>query len=307
MASEQWPKLFHWKFSGVFIFFFWGGAFTMIGLSSSVDNPHPLLMLAFLFLLAGLVWSLGYWITCDFLREKKKDINSIQYRNIFFIWQYGIAILIIAFFIASAFLAQWIGTQIEIKNTKIEKILTAVGAIHPSTSQLPSQRLLTPPPTSSPVLPKVPKKEERPFFQISNPGIKPLSKSPPFRLMIPMENIGGHSAYDLEGKIIMIDQQFQSAPIILTLSVGNEILPNSPTPYFNDTLMLPSEQVPMYIVLAIKYCDFVIRKNIYSQVWYMQWTGVQHGTTNPDFVHVSVSQRNEIKTHLKTELHGFLK
>lgn len=129
MPIYDWRSFFHWKFSGVFIVFFWSGAFVMLSFAPSVDSPTPLLILAYLFLLAGWVWSLGYWFTCEFLHKKnpkswkpKKLKKATEWqKRVYYIWGYSITVLISCLFIASVFLSHWIGTGIEQKDTKTGK------------------------------------------------------------------------------------------------------------------------------------------------------------------------------------------
>jgi len=145
----------------------------------------------------------------------------------------------------------------------------------------------------------------RPYFTITEPGIKSLPQSPPYRIQITMENIGIRPAYDLIGKIFIIDKNLESEPrFTFDFSVANEIPPKTPTPWYNDTLRLPKNMPPQYIVFAIKYSDPVINKS-FTQVFFMKWDGVVNGVFDPNFVHVSIEEKQKIKDHLKDLLQNF--
>jgi len=145
----------------------------------------------------------------------------------------------------------------------------------------------------------------RPYFTITNPGIKPLPQSPPYRIQITMENIGVRPAYDLFGKIYIVDKNLKSDPqFTFDFSIANEIPTKTPTPWYNDTLRLPTNVSPQYIVLAIKYKDPVVNK-FFPQIFFMKWDGVANGQTHPDFVHASKEEKQKIGDHLKDFLKDF--
>lgn len=145
----------------------------------------------------------------------------------------------------------------------------------------------------------------RPYFTIANPGIKLLPQSPPYRIQITMENIGVRPAYDLFGKIYIIDKNLKSDPqFTFDFSIANEIPHETPTPWYNDTLQLQTNVPPQYIVLAIKYKDPVVNKS-FPQIFFMKWDGVTNGQAHPDFVHVSKAEKQKIGDHLKDLLRDF--
>ena len=145
----------------------------------------------------------------------------------------------------------------------------------------------------------------RPYFTIMKPGIKSLPQSPPYRIQITMENIGVRPACDLVGKIYIIDKNLKSGPqFTFDFSVANEIPAKTPTPWYNDSLLLPKNVPPQYVVFAIKYRDPVVNKS-FTQVFFMKWDGVVDGHFYPDFVHVSIEEKQKIKDHLKDLLRDF--
>ena len=146
---------------------------------------------------------------------------------------------------------------------------------------------------------------KRPYFTITEPGIKPLPQSPPYRIQITMENIGVHPAYDLFGKIYIIDENLKGRPqFTFDFSVANEIPAETPTPWYNDSLQLPTNVPPQYVVFAIKYWDPVVNKS-FAQVFFMKWDGVVNGQFHPDFVHVSIEEKQKIEDHLEDLLRDF--
>jgi len=149
------------------------------------------------------------------------------------------------------------------------------------------------------------RESKRPYFIIEKPGIKPLSKSPPFRIQINMENKGVHAAKDLEGKIFILKSDLSSKPeFTFSFSIANAIPSNSPTPWYNDSLILQKNLPPQYVVLAIKYWDEILNKS-YNQIFFMTWHGVKDGSTHPDFVHTTKDEAYNIGQYLKESLNEF--
>lgn len=71
---------FHWKYSGVLIPVFLSGDLSMISIGQGLDPSgasfNLVFELAYLFLIATLIWSLGYWLTSDFLRKRNPEFWS---------------------------------------------------------------------------------------------------------------------------------------------------------------------------------------------------------------------------------------
>lgn len=110
---------------------------------------------------------------------------------------------------------------------------------------------------------------KRPFFIIEKPGVKPLPTAPPYRIQITMENRGVHPASGLEGRILILRADLTSQPDFdFRFSVANAIPANSPTPWYNDSVNLPQNLPPQYVVLAIKYEDSILEKK-FGQVFFM--------------------------------------
>ena len=147
---------------------------------------------------------------------------------------------------------------------------------------------------------------KRAFFTIFEPGIKPLPNSPPFRIQINLKNIGLNPASDLVADIFLVEHTLAQRPqFSFNFSVGNLIEYNSPTPWYNDTLHLPNNLPPQFIVMGIRYNDSLLERT-FKQIFFMRWDGVATGITHPDFVHVSVDQKNQLINHLREELREFI-
>lgn len=147
----------------------------------------------------------------------------------------------------------------------------------------------------------------RPYFTIKEPGIKPLPESPPYRIQITLINTGVRVATELSGEIVIIDKSLKGEPTkFIEFSVANDISPNTPTSYYNDTLIVSNNIPPQYILLCIKYKDPVIRK-YFTQVFFMKWDGTKDGITNPDFTHASVDEKKEISKVSKGLLERYIK
>jgi len=140
---------------------------------------------------------------------------------------------------------------------------------------------------------------KRPYFIIENPRIQQLQSSPPFAISITMFNKGIHSAKKLKGTILFVKYDLTSKiPLFkFDFSVSNEIPSNSPTPWFNDSLYLPDNEPPCYIILSIEYVDSILN-NGYTQEFFMKWSGVKDGEFSPNFVHTSIEEANSIKDFL---------
>lgn len=139
---------------------------------------------------------------------------------------------------------------------------------------------------------------QRPYFQLSDPGIRPLPNQETYRFIIPTENTGINPASELVIKIALQDQKFATEPQIVEMSVANDIPHGSPSPYYNDTIALRREMAPTFIIYGLQYKDALTRK-LYTQIFYMKWGGVVGGETAPNFVHVNAEEKREIESHVK--------
>ena len=138
-------------------------------------------------------------------------------------------------------------------------------------------------------------KSNRPHFTIEKPGIKELLSSQTYRVQITFYNTGKRPATNFEGTIFLMNQDLKEEPYQeIKFSVGNDIPINSPTPWYNDNLKLSKNMKPMFIVTKIKYGDPITNED-YTQYFFMKWDGVVNGTTSPDFIHVSIDDKNKIK------------
>lgn len=150
------------------------------------------------------------------------------------------------------------------------------------------------------------RKNKRAFFTISEPGIKPLPDSPPFRVQITLENTGVYSATDVKGKLLFVESDLSSDPdYSFDFSIGNVVDSKAPTPWYNDGLYLPNEAPPHFVVLGIRYLDVRLKEE-FSQCFFMKWNGVSDGTTHPDFVHVSIEEKEIVTEHLRDEIAPYL-
>ena len=69
----------------------------------------------------------------------------------------------------------------------------------------------------------------RPYLAIIDSGIVQLPKSTQYRMQITIQNVGVRPAYDLYGKIFLIEKDLKSEPIFtFDFSIANEIPANIP-------------------------------------------------------------------------------
>lgn len=136
---------------------------------------------------------------------------------------------------------------------------------------------------------------QRPYFSISDPGIKPLPNSPPYRVQITLENVGMHPAQDVSGKMLFVDKESMHPEFDLALSLGDDVPARSPTPWCNDTFRPKRNTPERYIVVFLRYADPLLRKT-FKQQFFLKWGGVKEGKIHPDFAQVSRDERKRLST-----------
>ena len=145
----------------------------------------------------------------------------------------------------------------------------------------------------------------RPYFTITKPAIIQSPHSPRHRIQIIIENVGIRPAYDLYGKIFIIDKDIRSKPrFAFELSIANEIPAKTPIPWYNDGLRLSTEIPPQYVVFAIEYNDPILKK-LFEQIFYMKWNGVVEGQPDSSFVHVSIDEKVKIQNRINVIFKDF--
>jgi len=125
------PRLrsfFRWKYSGVLIPVFLSAGLSMIGIGQGLDPPGAAFSLvfglAYFFLIATLIWSMGYWQTSDFLRKrnpefwsnKKKKRKGASATRKFHWLQRGASALVLIFFAGFVFLTALIRKEKELSS-----------------------------------------------------------------------------------------------------------------------------------------------------------------------------------------------
>src|SRR5467141_569537 len=73
--------VFHWKYSGVLIFFFYALAFAMIGIGTAVEPFQELFNFAYVSLFLAAFWAVGWWLTSDVLERKKPKLTKKQKKH----------------------------------------------------------------------------------------------------------------------------------------------------------------------------------------------------------------------------------
>lgn len=145
----------------------------------------------------------------------------------------------------------------------------------------------------------------RPYFTITKRSIIQLPQSPQYHLQFIIENIGVRPAYDLYGKIFIIDKNVLGKPnYSFDFSIADVIPANAPIPWNSDTLLLPRNLPAQYIVLAIEYSD-PIAKKILDQIFYMKWNGVIEDKPDSNFVYVSMKEKMKIVNRINVTFQDF--
>jgi hypothetical protein len=144
-----------------------------------------------------------------------------------------------------------------------------------------------------------------PYFTLEAPGLRSLPSSPVFRLILPLKNVGSRLAVSIEGRVFITAKTGNHDAILdHRFSIANTIPPNVPTPWYNDSVNLPTECPAHYVLLGIEYVDPGTGLR-HRQAFYMRWDGVQSGITQPDFVHVNEHERSDIKARFASVIHAY--
>lgn len=146
----------------------------------------------------------------------------------------------------------------------------------------------------------------RPYIKLVGPGFRGLTTgSPPYRMTFDMVNIGVRPAVESEGRLIMIDQTFAGSPLRdVPLSVGNDMPPDSPIKWLDDTFVFPTELQPHWVIVALSYRDPVLNE-LLDQIFVMKWKGAINGLPAPDFEYATRAERSLVLDRLKDELGRF--
>lgn len=150
------------------------------------------------------------------------------------------------------------------------------------------------------------RESERAYFVLEKPGIKELPNSPPYRIQLTMMNTGNNVASNLFTRLIVLKEDLTTQPSWdFSTSHGNDIPPNSPTPWYFEDIDLKENTPGQHIVLAIKYEDPILKKN-YKQIFFMKWHGVVGNSFSPDFVYAKKEEVEKISEYLQEILHEYL-
>lgn len=125
-------------------------------------------------------------------------------------------------------------------------------------------------------------------------------------MQIAMVNNGLFSAFDLTGRIVIVDKDLKTVRAKSDFSAGGEIAPNFPFSYQNDSVGVSRNSPLHYIVLAIRYYeDNPGTRNVHSQCFYMKWRGAKDGFTMPDFLLAEIPERDALKENLREVFKDF--
>ncbi|MGD0277486.1 MAG: hypothetical protein ABSB79_15820 [Syntrophales bacterium] len=146
-----------------------------------------------------------------------------------------------------------------------------------------------------------------PSFTLANAGYRDISTQNPY-VEILISNTANCSAYNFTEKALYIDPQFKFKPTIEEVPLANEIQKKSPF-YYHNKLLIPSfTEKPLYLIFAIKYDDSPkTDKKTYTQVWYYKWTNTEVGDNKGLFNVATTLERDEMLSHYRDELKGYLK
>jgi hypothetical protein len=149
--SDLAKKLFHSKISAILVPLFWGLGLAMVGIAVSLESPFLWLFVsAFVFFIAALVWTIGFWLTSDSLnkrnpskwnRRRKQQVNINYAGKIYQLWRWSGCIAACAVFALFAF-----GTY---QIWKYKELSQLHGTLIPANDPTPNNNCEPPPPENA--------------------------------------------------------------------------------------------------------------------------------------------------------------
>lgn len=138
----------------------------------------------------------------------------------------------------------------------------------------------------------------RPYFTVSEPGIKDIGEAPSYRIQISFENVGVNPASAVIGRILFVTEDLDTAPgADVQFSLANDVPVDTPTPWYHDGVQLAENMPPHYVIAYLSYRD-ALTGTSHEQFFYMRWHGVEDGTTHPDFVHVDMDTAGQLDEYI---------
>ena len=117
----------------------------------------------------------------------------------------------------------------------------------------------------------------------------------------------------------MVNRLLPPADLLLPLrfasihdsSEANEIPPNTVSFHWSGIKVPSGDIILSFWIFAVKYQDkAVLSSKTLSQIWYFKtaesWTGINDGTAPSPFLDASISEREDIISHLSQELKDYL-
>lgn len=142
---------------------------------------------------------------------------------------------------------------------------------------------------------KLDRESKRPYFTLLAPGFKQIQDA--LRLQITFINNGTHPAKKIKSEI-RIFQEDLLKEVRIKIDIVNDIPSNTPTPYYNDDVVLGINMPKHFIYCVISYLDPILGKE-FNQEFFMKWDGIQNGKTHPDFVHIDTNEKIIIEDFIK--------
>ena len=143
---------------------------------------------------------------------------------------------------------------------------------------------------------KLDREAKRPYFVIEAPGFKKIEQG--LRLQITFINKGIYPAKDFKGEIRIFKKDL-TKEIKIDVDVVNDIPANSPTPYYNDGVVLGPNMPLHFVYCHISYYDPILEKK-FNQEFYMKWNGTSNGLAEPDFVQINKDEKLIVDKYVKT-------
>ena len=103
-----------------------------------------------------------------------------------------------------------------------------------------------------------------------------MPQSPPFRVIIPLQNVGQNPASRLKAKLLFVSRTLNEDPWQQAnmSEIADDIPNGEQSPWYFDDFYMPENLPPMFIFLRITYGDPTKGNREYIQKFYMRWEGV---------------------------------
>lgn len=146
----------------------------------------------------------------------------------------------------------------------------------------------------------------RPKFKVKNPSIDAYDETDEdnrYRFSLDLENTGTRPARDMLWQVIVAEEG-EDDHRMKDSSIGAEIPIHAPI-QIQFGMNLRSNHPPLFIIIAVRYSDAIVKTHHYNQIFYMRWAGAQQGMLSEEVRHPTIEERTELEQRFTKELAPF--